>query len=220
MEELIKLKKQVNGIPKKNQSERREAYREFNAAVRNTLATLKTPKLFKKVRLPDHISVRNLENNPEVYEGCSRWFMQMGFDTLLTRLIDLKIAYPEGKKFLDVGSGTGNMVSLANELGLEGYGIEGSKVLIDLIPELNNLNVYNQDFFTFDKYNEFDLIYMWNPNPPRMNELAKLVMNQINKKTAIVGLIESAFGNPLGAISKGEVKKPWKVKDKVILFDK
>jgi SAM-dependent methyltransferase len=183
------------------------------------IKTLKTPKLYEGVTLPVYYSdMPKLEKNTAIYASCSKWFMQMGWEYSLLSLIDLMIAYPKGKTFIDVGSGTGNMVALANELGLKASGIEGSEVLPKLIPELKDLNIYNQDFFTFQNYNDFDLIYMWNPNPPRMVELGKLVTSQIKKKTAILGLNESAVGNPNGALDGGSyLDKTWKTNGKIII---
>jgi hypothetical protein len=220
IEQLIEQRREVNSMNRDNSTaaQRDELRYAFHGDLDKFLRTLETPKYYEGVRLPDyHHDMPKLETNKTNYENCSRWFMQMGWSWGLCSILDLMIAHPEGKTFLDVGSGTGNMVALANEIGLKGSGVEGSEVLPKLIPQLQNLDIHIQDFFTFEKYNDYDLIYMWNPNPPRMNELGKLVTGQITKKTAIVGLTEPALGNPKGAISKSELDASWSVFDRAIL---
>jgi len=66
-------------------------------------------------------------------------------------------------KFLDIGSGTNFIPHLVNEvLGYESWGLE-----CDLFFKYVNYNLENNYFFedmlTFQKYNEFDILYTYNP---------------------------------------------------------
>jgi 2-polyprenyl-3-methyl-5-hydroxy-6-metoxy-1,4-benzoquinol methylase len=63
--------------------------------------------------------------------------------------------------FLDVGCGIGNIMYLAKQLGMNATGIECNKQY--KIYQLTNETVYYQDAFTFKKYNNYDIIYMYRP---------------------------------------------------------
>lgn len=168
--------------------ELRELENKMEKSMKKFIENSPTCQIFKGLRLPNYrIDMPELEESEEIYQNCSRWFMQSSPYQAIEAILRLKNAFPEGKTFLDVGSGTGFVVSLAKELGLEAKGIEGSKVLINLIPEMAELEIYNQDFFYFDQYGEFDLIHLWNPSPQRMVELSSLIVNQAANKVAILG---------------------------------
>lgn len=65
-------------------------------------------------------------------------------------------------RFLDVGSGIGSKLFLANRLGWDVYGIEHYEPYAEtsrlLFPQFSVERVAADDF---DKYHEFDLIYSW-----------------------------------------------------------
>jgi SAM-dependent methyltransferase len=186
-----------------------DLFEEMEESMLPFIAQSPTCQLFNGLRLPNFArDMPKLEEDKSVYENCSRWFMQSTPKQALQAILRLIIKFPNGKTFLDVGSGTGFVVALAKELGLEAKGIEGSKVLIDFVPELADLEIYNQDFFQFDKYNEFDLIHLWNPSPNRMGELGRVITSQAAENVAILGLYnrdlsEEWQGN--GVIFRGTV---------------
>lgn len=85
----------------------------------------------------------------------------------------------EGRhKFLDVGSGIGTKLFLADSLGFDAYGIEHNyeyrKVSLRLWP---NYIVWLNDALDFTDYDQFDVVYSY--RLARNNELQECVNNHI-----------------------------------------
>ncbi len=76
-----------------------------------------------------------------------------------------------GKKFLDLGSGDGRVVFLANLLGADAYGIEYEKELVEAslkaqgalsdLVEPGRVHFLKGDFFEFP-WSEYDVIFYFN----------------------------------------------------------
>ena len=117
----------------------------------------------------------DLESDPEnLWENLYPLMMQKGefFPTILQDLVPLFTRYVSaGQRFLDLGSGDGRVVFLANLLGADAYGIEYEERLIetsrraqealsDLIdPE--RIHLIRGDFFEFP-WSDYDVIFYFN----------------------------------------------------------
>lgn len=83
------------------------------------------------------------------------------------------------KSFLDIGSGIGDKVRLAKELGFDAVGIEYLDYYVELASFLGNKTIH-VDAFDFSDYQNYDIIYMYHPISD--NELyTKLVKHIISK---------------------------------------
>ena len=70
----------------------------------------------------------------------------------------------ENKRFLDVGSGVGNICAVANYLGLNAEGIELNPVLFNISEQIHsNIKIHNLDIRDFNSYENYDLIFYFLP---------------------------------------------------------
>ncbi len=83
------------------------------------------------------------------------------FVDMLTEAFFL-LGHDRNKKFLDIGCGFGSKVILACSL-FDGYGIEYNQDYVDKANLLGLNRVGLGDAFTFNKYDQFDLLYYYRP---------------------------------------------------------
>jgi SAM-dependent methyltransferase len=98
-----------------------------------------------------------------------------------TGLLTIREQLGEGRfKFLDVGSGIGSKLFIADSLGFEPYGIEHNPdyiaVSVDLFPEYV---IFEYDALDFTHYEQFDVIYSY--RLARNNELQQQINAHIIK---------------------------------------
>jgi hypothetical protein len=68
------------------------------------------------------------------------------------------------KKFLDVGSGIGNICGVAELMGLHAEGIELNPVLFNISKQIYpKIKFHNLDICKFDDYNDYDIIFYFLP---------------------------------------------------------
>ncbi|WP_276390696.1 class I SAM-dependent methyltransferase [Eudoraea chungangensis] len=80
-------------------------------------------------------------------------------------LVEFISNYPKKGKVLDLGCGQGRDAIALARLGYAVTGIDNSKVGIEQmnkIVEIENLNLYGQvgDIYSFDRYHEFDIVLL------------------------------------------------------------
>ena len=69
-----------------------------------------------------------------------------------------------GKRFLDIGSGIGNMCGVANNMGLKAEGIELNPVLHDIAKAVySEIQFHNIDIRDFNNYSDYDIIFYYCP---------------------------------------------------------
>ena len=97
--------------------------------------------------------------------------------------VDLK-----GKRFLDVGSGTGYICGLAEQMGMIAEGIEMNPTLFEISTQMfPEIKFYNMNCNEFEKYGEYDIIYYWLPF--REDRLKDDFKQKIEKEIKIGGFI-------------------------------
>lgn len=83
------------------------------------------------------------------------------------------------KKFLDIGCGTGITLHIARALGFDAYGLETDPVTLKLLDATHGRTskVIVEDILSFDKYGDFDVLFMYRPfrNEQSEKELEVLV---------------------------------------------
>lgn len=102
-----------------------------------------------------------------------------GFFVDLLLDIFFLLGQDRSKKFLDVGCGLGSKVMLASVL-FDAYGIEYDERQVSIANNLNIKRVGKADGMTFDKYDEFDVIYYFRPIHDK--EQYKLFETNIHQK--------------------------------------
>jgi SAM-dependent methyltransferase len=95
---------------------------------------------------------------------------------------EMMTAFDARLRFLDVGSGIGSKLFLANRLGWDVYGIEHYQAYAEtsriLFPQFSVEHVAADDF---DKYHEFDLIYSYRIviDPVKQHCLNELIVDNM-----------------------------------------
>lgn len=118
-------------------------------------------------------------------ERGAKWFMPYNINLFREHLEIALRKFPEAKTFLDVGCGTGDKLHCAGNFRLEPSGIELSKTLAGRAVYFGN--VFQQDAMTFQSYNSFDIVYLWNPIPTDCSlELMYTIKDQIRDKCVII----------------------------------
>jgi SAM-dependent methyltransferase len=94
-----------------------------------------------------------------------------------------------GSRFLDVGCGLGNKVWLAQTIGFDAYGIEINQNYADIAGECVGKNrIFCHDGITFPDYDQYDVIYFYNPMPS--DELETAIITNAKKDAIIYHAIE------------------------------
>lgn len=92
------------------------------------------------------------------------------------------------KKFLDVGSGIGNICYIAKSMGLDAEGIELNSVLFEISKQIYpEIKFNNIDICDFNKYCDYDIIFYCVPF--RNEELQKELKEKIENDIRIGGYI-------------------------------
>ena len=69
-----------------------------------------------------------------------------------------------GKKFLEVGSGTGYYCDIMKKIGMQVEGIELNSKLFEISTQMfPEIKFHNIDCLNFENYGEYDIIYYWSP---------------------------------------------------------
>ncbi|HJU58782.1 MAG TPA: hypothetical protein VJ583_03480 [Nitrososphaeraceae archaeon] len=91
------------------------------------------------------------------------------------------------KSMLDVGAGYGDKVILAKEFVEKADGIEYLDSYIEK-SKLFGLNLIHGDAFEFDKYNEYDLLYLYHPisEPESYINLVNVLFEKMRPKSFLV----------------------------------
>lgn len=95
----------------------------------------------------------------------------------------------KNKKFLDVGSGVGNVCGIAEIFDLIVEGIEFNSVLFEIAKGIYpEVKFHNIDIKDFNDYNNYDIIFYCVPfkNEKLQEELKEKIENQINIGTYII----------------------------------
>jgi len=93
-----------------------------------------------------------------------------------------------GIRFLDVGSGTGNIMSIALKLGFDAFGIEYMiELAVESATQIKERTTY-VDALEFKGYGEFDLIYFYQPikSSAEMIRLIDTINEQASNDTLFV----------------------------------
>ena len=93
-----------------------------------------------------------------------------------------------GKKFLDVGSGIGNLCYIATLIGFDAEGIELNPILFDISKQIYpEIKFINLDIYDFNKYYDYDIIYYFAPfkNIKLQEELKEKIENSVKVGTYI-----------------------------------
>jgi len=109
-------------------------------------------------------------------------------------------------KFIDVGCGIGNILLIAEQFGFDVYGIEKDEYPFQVATRLIGDNRVSQDdIWTYDKYDAYDVIYYFRPFSDREPQLKFEKLIEDNMK---VGAILIANHKNSDAITKdGRFKK-------------
>jgi len=103
-------------------------------------------------------------------------------------LIDKKNSV-KNKKFLDVGSGVGNVCGIAEMYELIAEGIEFNPVLFEIAKGIYpEVRFHNIDIKDFNDYNDYDIIFYCVPlkDEELQKSLKEKIENQINVGTYII----------------------------------
>lgn len=93
------------------------------------------------------------------------------------------------KKFLDVGSGIGNICCVADLMGFDVEGIEFNPVLFEISKQIYpDIKINNVDIRNFNNYNDFDIIFYCLPfkNEELQLELKEKIENCVKVGTYII----------------------------------
>ena len=116
------------------------------------------------------------ENHDEILGDDSYrfFFMTVEFITGLLESIKAIEKDFQGMKFLDVGSGTGYICGIAEQMGLVAEGIELNHKLFEISTQMfPEIKFYEMNCMDFQNYGEYDIIYYWLPfrKPELMEKL-------------------------------------------------
>lgn len=145
-----------------------------------------------------------------IHLGCGEFLIKIE-EVLEKEKIEISYNESGGKplnkiKFLDIGSGVGQKVFLAYKVfGLDSYGLElrlpfvqrANEILgfslFDYRPE--NKRVFQANALTFDKYNEFDIIYFYCPIARKdlQIQLEQKIAKDCKKGTVLIAFTSNFF---------------------------
>jgi len=95
----------------------------------------------------------------------------------------------EGCRFLDVGCGLGNKVWIAQSLGFDAYGLEINAKYAEIASECVGADrIFCHDGITFQGYEDYDVIYFYNPMPT--DELESAILERAKKGAIIYHAID------------------------------
>lgn len=102
------------------------------------------------------------EPQPENEELGDALYLQprLGLLPLFGDILKRVAQYTQGRKLLDVGAGSGELIAAALELGFDAEGIEISKRQALRLKELLKVEIHCMDFLSFQTSKRFDLITM------------------------------------------------------------
>lgn len=94
-----------------------------------------------------------------------------------------------GSRFLDVGCGLGNKVWIAQTLGFDACGLEINKKYAEIAGECVGVNrIICGDGTTFSNYDQYDVIYFYNPMPS--DEIETAIIRNAKKGAIIYHAVE------------------------------
>ncbi len=95
----------------------------------------------------------------------------------------------DGRRFLDVGCGLGNKVWIAQAIGFDAYGLEINPKYAEIASECVGANrIICQDGIRFLGYQEYDVIYFYNPMPS--DELESAILKTAKKGAFIYHAVD------------------------------
>lgn len=124
-------------------------------------------------------------------------FQPYGARTIYDILSRIREKYPDHKKFLDVGCGIGNILSIARILGFQSTGIEYNEAYHQYLINPRTTNVEWMDAFDFEKYYDYDIIYLYRPisNNDKMRQLMLKIVKEMRNGALIIPIGCDPFGN-------------------------
>lgn len=124
-------------------------------------------------------------------DGDDRYYPNASFSVLkfMAKLRLIQRICGVGSRFLDVGCGLGNKVWLAQTIGFDAHGIEINQRYADIAGECVGTNrIVCHDGITFPDYDQYDVIYFYNPMPS--DELETAIITNAKKDAIIYHAIE------------------------------
>ena len=124
-------------------------------------------------------------------DGDDRYYPNASFSVLkfMAKLRLIQRMCGVGSRFLDVGCGLGNKVWLAQNIGFDAYGIEINQKYADIAGECVGTNhIFCHDGITFPDYDQYDVIYFYNPMPS--DELETAIITNAKKGAIIYHAVE------------------------------
>jgi len=124
------------------------------------------------------------------------------FVSVMNEMVHNEKLKPRKLKFLDVGAGVGQKVYLAHLMGFDAFGLELRPQLYKEAKEvMYNLRGYgdsqffNANALTFNKYNEFNVIYFYCPIQDRdlQIQLEKRIAEKASVGTIVVPFLPHHF---------------------------
>ena len=97
---------------------------------------------------------------------------------------------PHPPKFLDAGCGIGNVLLVAKTAGFDIYGIDINPDLIEIARHLlrySQVNLDNQDILSYNKYDQFDVVYYF--CPLQNSKLERKFEKKVENDLKVGGLI-------------------------------
>ena len=86
--------------------------------------------------------------------------------------IDMNEINNQNFKFIDVGCGIGNILLIAEQFGFDVYGIEKDEYPFQVATRLiGDDQISQDDIWTYDRYNVYDVIYYFRPFSDREPQL-------------------------------------------------
>ena len=119
-------------------------------------------------------------------DGDSRYHPNASFSAIrfISNLRMIQKLSGVGGRFLDVGCGFGGKVWIAQALGFEAYGLEINSKYAEIARECVGADrIVRHDGTTFPAYDQYDVIYFYNPMPT--HELESAILKNATKGTII-----------------------------------
>lgn len=120
-----------------------------------------------------------------IEKGDAYTAVPFSISNFLSIIIDAYGLLGEGKKFLDVGCGSGMKTKMANLL-FDTCGIDIDPECVSFAQKIGN-DVELQDALEYKNYGDFDLIYFYSPfkNDDLQRQLEDTIRNQMRTETLI-----------------------------------